>query len=71
MAEERNVAVLELRALLLESESESIVWRQRDGLQSREKAEKTEKGRISALRASAIPLLASICHSRLPSSKID
>src|SRR5271170_5425343 len=43
-------------------------WRQRDGLQSqKKKAERSEKGRVCALRASTIPLLASIRHSRLPS----
>src|SRR5271155_660916 len=41
-------------------------WRQRGGLQSQKKAEKSEKGRVCALRASTIPLLASIRHSRLP-----
>src|SRR5271155_1133120 len=35
-------------------------WRQRDGLQSqKKKAERSEKGRVCALRASTIPLLAS------------
>src|SRR5271170_7098703 len=40
-------------------------WRQRDGLQSQMKAEKSERGRVCVLRASTIPLLASIRHSRL------
>jgi hypothetical protein len=39
VAEERNAAVLELRTLLLESESESIVG-------GSKKAEKSENGRV-------------------------
>src|SRR5436305_10429943 len=40
-------------------------WRQRDGLQSQKQAEKSEKGRVCALRASTIR------HSRLPSSSLS
>jgi hypothetical protein len=68
VAEERNAAVLELRALLLESESESIVGGSEMAYKSQKKAEKSEKGRVCALRASTIPLPASIRHSPLPSS---
>jgi len=66
VAEERNAAVLELRTLLLESESESIVGGS-EVIYSHRRG-KSEKGRICALRASTIPLLVSIHHSRLPSS---
>jgi hypothetical protein len=59
VAEERNAAVLELRTLLLESKSESIVG-------GGKKAEKNENGRVCALHASTIPLLARMRHSRPP-----
>jgi hypothetical protein len=43
-------------------------WWQRDGPRSQKKAERSEKGRVCALRASTTPLLAGISHSRLPLS---
>ena len=64
MAEEQNAAVLELRTLLLESASESIVGG--GEMAYSQKAEKSEKGLVCASCASTIPLLASIRHSRLP-----
>jgi hypothetical protein len=68
VAEERNAAVLELRTLLLESESESIVGGSEMvySVQSQKKAEKSEKGRDAHLDYT---LLTSIRHSRLPSSR--
>ena len=46
MAEERQAAVLELRTLTIGVRIGIHRWRQRDGLQSQKKAEKSEKGRL-------------------------
>jgi hypothetical protein len=68
VAEERSTAVLELRTLLLESESEPIVGGSEMVYSQQKEAEKSEKGHVCALRASTMPPLASIRFNRLPSS---
>ena len=52
MAEERNAAVLELRTLLLESESESIVGGDELVYNHSRRQRKSENGRVCALHNS-------------------
>jgi hypothetical protein len=66
VAEEQNAAVLELRTLLLESESESIVGGSKMVYSHRRRQRRAKRDAFCALRTLTIPLLASIRHSRLP-----
>jgi len=63
VAEEQNAAVLELRTLLLESESESIVGGSEMVYSHRRRQRRAKTDAFCALRELTIPLLASISSS--------